>query len=259
MGRSAGGWRLVCLDRVGSTNDVVRRAGELGLTARLAVFAELQTAGRGRAGRSWQSPAGLGLTGSTLWQPPVSGERAGTLAQVAGIAAVRALGAVGVGARLKWPNDVLIGEAKCGGILIEIAFEGDRVAVAVVGIGLNVLQRADDLPSTPYPATSIQLATGRTVDRNLLAAELLTALAEGYERWLVDPLKDFDAWRAALSTLGRRVTVQGRAGIARDVEPSGALVIERADGSVLRLLSGDVAVAAPGLGGSGSRPRRLRP
>ena len=246
LGRSTDGWRIVCLDRVGSTNDVARRAGELGLAERLAVFAELQAAGRGRLGRRWEAPPGLGLTGSTLWRPPVRPEHVGTLAQVAGVAAIRALAACRVDARLKWPNDVLLGDAKAGGILIESAFEGDAVSYVVVGIGLNVRQRAEDLPPTPYPATSVLLSTGRTLDRSALAGELLRALGTTYDHWLADPLAVFTDWRAALSTLGRPVTLGGQSGVARDVEPSGALVFERADGTVDRYFNGEVGAVRAG-------------
>src|SRR4051812_33610465 len=105
MGAEAERWRLICLARVGSTNDVGRAAGERGIDQRLAVFAEQQTAGRGRRGRAWMAPPGRALLGSTLWRPAVGPERVGTLAQVAGVAALDALAAVGVPARLKWPND----------------------------------------------------------------------------------------------------------------------------------------------------------
>jgi BirA family biotin operon repressor/biotin-[acetyl-CoA-carboxylase] ligase len=263
MGRSSDGWRIACLDQVSSTNDVVRRAGDRGMAGRLAVFAELQTAGRGRSGRAWEVPAGLGLTGSTLWRPPVAADRVGTLAQVAGVAALRALAAQGVAARLKWPNDVLLGDAKCGGILIESAFAGDTVAYAVVGIGLNVLQSVDELPRTPYPATSVKLATGEAIDRVVLAAALLRAEAEVYERWLEMPQEVFAEWRGALSTLGRYVSLHApdgeRLGLAREVEPSGALVLELSDGSVERFLSAEVSGVFPAGRASGSRPSRHGP
>lgn len=246
LGQRTSGWRLVCLDAIGSTNDVARRAGERDLPERLAVFAELQTAGRGRQGRRWEAPSGRGLTGSTLWRPRVSAERLGTLAQVAGVAAVRALAACGVEATLKWPNDVMLGGAKCGGILIEGAFEASQVSYAVVGIGLNVLQRAEELPPTPYPATSVLLAAGRAVERSALAAELLAALSVAYDRWHVEPAELFRSWRAALGTLGHAVVVSapGREvrGVARDVEPDGALLVERTDGSIERFVSGEVSV-----------------
>jgi BirA family biotin operon repressor/biotin-[acetyl-CoA-carboxylase] ligase len=248
IGGEAVGWRLVCLDEIGSTNDVVRRAGERGLPERLAVFAELQTAGRGRLGRRWEVPGGRGVMCSTLWRPRVVGNQVGTLAQVAGVAAVRALARFDVAASLKWPNDVLLGEAKCGGVLIESAFEGAELSFAVVGIGLNVLQRAEELPQTNYPATSVWLATGRALDRSKVAAALLSALATTYDRWLVSPAAVFDEWRSSLATLGRAVTLLDssavRSGLARDVEPDGALLLELPDGAVERFVSGEVSLRA---------------
>jgi len=241
-------WRIVCLHEVGSTNDVASRAGEWGIGERLAIFAELQTAGRGRMGRRWEVPRGLGLICSTLWHPPVPPELVGGLAQVAGVAAAQALGAIGIAARLKWPNDVLLGEAKCGGILIESALEAGRTRYAVVGVGLNVLQAAAELPPAPYPATSIWLATGRRLDRAELAARLLDMLAERYADWLDDPRRVFEAWRGALATLGRRVELVGSNGSlfgeALDVEPDGALVVRLDGGWIERVVSGEVSVRA---------------
>jgi BirA family biotin operon repressor/biotin-[acetyl-CoA-carboxylase] ligase len=248
MGAAAEGWRLICLHRVGSTNDVARAAGERGIAERLAIFAEEQTAGRGRAGREWTVPPSRGLLGSTLWRPAVAPARAATLGQVAGVAAVEALAALGIEARLKWPNDVLVGQSKVAGVLLESAVEAGRLRHVVIGIGVNVHQSADELPATPYPATSLRLATGRPGDRTALAAALLSALARGYDGWRARPADVFARWRAALATLGQEVTVVGpegeRVGLARDVEPNGSLLLERADGSLERLVSGDLSVRA---------------
>ncbi|HEY3108780.1 MAG TPA: biotin--[acetyl-CoA-carboxylase] ligase [Chloroflexota bacterium] len=248
MGAEAEGWRLVCLDRVGSTNDVGRAAGERGCPARLAIFAEEQTAGRGRSGRRWTVPPRRGLLGSTLWRPAVAPARAATLGQVAGLATVDALAALGIESRLKWPNDVLIGPAKVAGILLESAVEAGRLRHVVIGIGLNVNQAGDELPPTAYPATSLRLATGRPADRAALAAALLTALARRYDQWQARPGEVFARWRGALATLGQAVRVIGpdgqREGRARDVEPDGALLLERVDGSVERLVSGELSVRA---------------
>ena len=248
MGVEARGWRLICLHRVGSTNDVARAAGERGSQGRLAIFAEEQTAGRGRSGRRWTAPPGRALLGSTLWRPAVAPARAAALGQVAGVATVDALAALGVEAELKWPNDVLVGRAKVAGILLESAIESDRISCVVIGIGVNVNQVAGELPPTPYAATSLRLATGRPTDRAALAAALLSALARRYDEWQARPRDIFARWRAALATLGQQVTVVSPRGAltgrARDVEPDGALLLERADGSIARVIGGDVSVRA---------------
>jgi BirA family biotin operon repressor/biotin-[acetyl-CoA-carboxylase] ligase len=243
-------WRLICLRETGSTNDVCRAAGERGIGGRLAVFAELQTAGRGRAGRRWSVPSGLGLMSSTLWRPNVDAARAATLSQVAGLAVVDALEAAGVHARLKWPNDVLVGGAKAAGILLEGASLDGRPGFVVIGIGINVNQSADDLPATPYPATSLRLAAGRILDRADLAAALLRALGRLYDGWLADPRSTYLRWRDALDTLGREVVVldgdSAESGRAIDVEPDGTLLLETSDGRTERLVSGEVSVRVTG-------------
>jgi BirA family biotin operon repressor/biotin-[acetyl-CoA-carboxylase] ligase len=178
------GWRIVWLDEVGSTNDVARAAAERGIAERLAVFADLQTRGRGQHGRSWITPPGRALLFSTLWRDPALAE---TLPIRCGVAVVETLARFGVKARLKWPNDVLIDGAKVAGVLIEGGYVGERPEYFVAGIGLNVQQTREELPETPYPATSLLLATGRPIDRAELAAALLDELVapreDLMERW----------------------------------------------------------------------------
>ena len=178
------GWRIVWLDAVGSTNDVARAAAERGAAERLAVFADHQTRGRGQHGRTWTTPPGRALLLSTLWRDPSLAE---SLPMRCGVAVVEALARFGVDAQLKWPNDVLIDGAKVAGVLIEGGYVGERPQFFVAGIGLNVLQSREELPETPYPATSLWLATGRPIDRAELAAALLDELvaerADLMERW----------------------------------------------------------------------------
>ena len=171
------------------------------------------------------------------------------MVQVSAIAACAALARFGVEARLKWPNDLLLGRAKVGGVLIEAAFLGERLDFVVAGIGLNVLQGDGELPATGYPATSVHLATGRRLDRAALAAALLDELAATYRVWLDVPGAVFARWRSGLDTLGRRVALEvpeGRlVGRALDVEPNGALLLERDDGRLERLVSAEVSARDP--------------
>jgi BirA family biotin operon repressor/biotin-[acetyl-CoA-carboxylase] ligase len=225
---------------------VARSAGDRGLTGYLAVFADWQRAGRGQAGRSWFAPPALGLLCSTLWRPEIDAVDSAAIGQMAGVACCWALGRLSLGARLKWPNDVVLGGAKVGGILVEGAVQGPMLDYAVVGIGLNVKQRSADLPPTPYPATSLALATGCHWDRDVVAAALLLALGNAYERWLADPQAIHAVWRASLETLGRDVTVAGpdgyAVGRAVDVALDGALLVQAGDGSTRRVVSGEVSL-----------------
>jgi BirA family biotin operon repressor/biotin-[acetyl-CoA-carboxylase] ligase len=255
--------RLRVVGRTGSTNADVVRAARAGAAEGLIVVAEQQTAGRGRQGRSWTAPPQAALTLSVLLRPgpcvPVAA--LGWLPLLAGVALV---GAVGVddrlAASLKWPNDLLVGPAsgthtgKCAGVLAEVVGSGapgvDWPAV-VVGIGLNVSQRASELPAGPdsLPATSLALAGAARVDRARLLVALLDGLAGWYRRWRGadgDPERCglAAAYRRHCATLGQEVSallpdatrLYGR---AEDIDEAGRLVLATASGT--RVLSaGDV-------------------
>jgi BirA family biotin operon repressor/biotin-[acetyl-CoA-carboxylase] ligase len=240
--------RIVVRDQTGSTNADVADAARRGEPEGLVVVAESQVAGRGRRDRQWMSPPRAGLTLSVLLRPgpAVFPKTWGWLPLLAGVAlrdAVRDRAALD--AALKWPNDLLIGDAKCAGILAEVI--GDAV---VVGIGLNVTTRADELPGTPTPATSLRLAGARDTDRDPLLRALLRGLARWYDGWR-DATGDAEmcgllsAYRTACATLGRPVTVRLPAGddvdgTATTVDRDGQLVIRTADGRDRAISAGDV-------------------
>src|SRR5207245_5667947 len=114
--------------------------------------------------------------------------------------------------RLKWPNDLVIGDAKLGGVLVETSFEGKRLERVVVGVGINVNQTAEELPRTPYPATSLRLFLGRKLDRNALAGSLLAELTAARRRWRADHEGLHAEWKAALETLDQEVVIIGPTG-----------------------------------------------
>ena len=218
------GWRVEVLSRAGSTNAVVAERALAGEPAGLVVVAEEQTAGRGRLDRSWVSPPRAGLTLSVLLRPDLPPVRWPWLPLLAGLAVASALRErAELDAVLKWPNDVLVDDRKLCGVLAEVPEAG----AAVLGIGLNVSTRADELPPTaPTPPTSVALAGGSTTDRDTLLRAVLRSLG--------DVLADVDAARSAYrercSTLGRRVrlhlpgdtTVEG---VAEEVDDVGRLVV----------------------------------
>src|SRR4051812_10456679 len=177
-----------------STNADAAAAALRGEPEGLVVVAERQTAGRGRRDRQWASPARAGLTLSVLLRPGAADEERGWpaaptgaygwLSLLTGVALLEAVRRVAaVEAALKWPNDLLVGPAdrpgKAAGILAEVA--GDAV---VVGIGLNVTTRAEELPETTgLPATSLRLAGAQSVDRDPLLRGLLRGVAGWYGGW----------------------------------------------------------------------------
>ena len=142
-----------------------------------------QTAGRGRLGRRWDAPPGTSILCSLVLRPTVPGDRLPQLSPVAGRACAAAIAAVtGLSTEVKFPNDVLVAGRKVAGVLAE-ASDG-RV---VLGVGINVNQRADELPATGgLPATSLRVALGRTVDRVELLVALLEELERAYDAWVAD-------------------------------------------------------------------------
>jgi BirA family transcriptional regulator, biotin operon repressor / biotin---[acetyl-CoA-carboxylase] ligase len=253
-------WREVRVVReTGSTNADLLTAAGAGAAEGLVLVAEAQTAARGRLGRRWASPPRAGLTFSVLLRPDgVPAAQLGWLPLLAGVAATAAVRAVtGVDAVLKWPNDVLTGGAKLGGILAE------RSGSAVVaGIGINVWQDRADLPGDAI-ATSLALAAGPGQAgpdgaglRERLLAELLAGLARWYLAWR-DQASPGDADACGLrpeyarrcATLGREVTVtmpgaQPVTGTATGVDGAGRLEVRTAAGLAV-VTAGDVVHVRP--------------
>jgi BirA family biotin operon repressor/biotin-[acetyl-CoA-carboxylase] ligase len=218
------GWRVEVLATTGSTNAVAAERALAGEPSGLVVVAEAQTAGRGRLDRSWVSPPRAGLTLSVLVRPDLPPVRWPWLPLVAGLAVATALREQAqLGAVLKWPNDVLVDDRKLCGVLAEVPQAG----AAVIGIGLNVTTRPDELPAgAPTPPTSVALAGGSTTDRDTLLRAVLRALG--------DVLGDVDAassvYRERCSTLGRRVRLAlpgdtSVEGVAEAVDDVGRLVV----------------------------------
>jgi BirA family transcriptional regulator, biotin operon repressor / biotin---[acetyl-CoA-carboxylase] ligase len=250
--------RVRVVAETGSTNADVAEAARRGAAEGLVLVAESQVAGRGRLGRTWQSPPGAGLTMSVLLRPrSVAGTGLGWLPLLTGVAVVEACAAeVGpVEAALKWPNDLLVrpaaggGWGKCGGILAEVAAPG----AVVVGIGINFSQEERELPPPVDPAahrpTSLSLAGGHG-DRERLAAAVLRRLSHWYGRWHRlggDPGRSglAAAYRARCRTLGQAVTVslpggERLRGTATDIDADGRLVVRTEGGEEHHLAAGDV-------------------
>ena len=223
---------------VGSTNDVANALAERGADEGVVVIADHQTAGRGRLGRTWASPPGAGLYVSAVLRP--SPRAAGLLTIAAGVAVAQAVStATGLDVQLKWPNDVHVGGRKVAGILAEGAPRH-----VVLGMGINVLPSAYP-PEVARLATSLEAELGRHVDRGLLLAECLAALAERYRELNQNGARSVvDAWRTrASSMLGRRVewdaSGRSRVGLTENIDEDGALVVRSGSGLV-RIRSGEV-------------------
>jgi BirA family biotin operon repressor/biotin-[acetyl-CoA-carboxylase] ligase len=244
MSRVAAAPSIVRVGRVDSTQAVAAALAAEGAADGTVVLADSQAAGRGRRGRAWVDEPGASLLASIVLRPRLDPARLPGLSLAAGVAVAEALTrAAGLRPRLKWPNDVLVDGRKIGGVLLEsrLSLGGeDARPTAILGIGINLSQRmfAADLAQR---ATSVWLATGRLVDREVLLAALLDALAEWRRRLEYRgfaPVRE--RWRALADTLGRTVTVEGVHGVAVDIDMDGALLVLDAEGRRHRVVAGDI-------------------
>jgi len=248
---------------VASTQTVALELAEQGAPDRTVVIADHQTAGRGRRGARWEDEPGASLLMSVVLRPDLEPARLPTLSYVAAIAVAEALAAVvPIAPRLKWPNDVLVGSRKIAGILLETKLHGmtghvgapasssrppaavsehtaPATTVTILGVGINLGQRHFP-PALADRATSVAIETGLAVDREVL----LTALLDRFDVWRRRlEAEGFDVvrrrWIALSDTIGRRINVEGRVGIAQDLDQDGALILETGDGRQ-RVVAGEM-------------------
>lgn len=233
------------LETTTSTNAVAAERARAGAPEGLVVVAEHQTAGRGRLNRTWETPARSALTFSLVLRPVVPPADWPWLPLLTGHVVAETLRAAGYDAGVKWPNDVLLGDQKIAGILLE-RVETDAGPAAVVGIGLNVSLTAEELPVPT--GTSLLLASGAAPDRTELLVTLLGSLREAYDAWQAGgadaTARLRSSYVAACVTLGREVRVEMPSGEpltgrAAGVDASGRLVVAGATGETV-VGAGDV-------------------
>ncbi len=238
------GRHIEYFDHCGSTNDIAKRLAREGLKEGTLVICEEQKAGRGRLGREWISPMG-GLWFSVILRPSISPGEAPKLGFITSLGVARALRRLyGLDARLKWPNDILIGGKKVCGVLVEVEAEMDILHFAVVGVGLDANLSIENFPEEVREiATTLRVELRKDVDRAKLLAEVLAELEENYKSFTVhgfEPL--LQDYIDLCSTLGKEVRVvqQDREikGKAVEIDDEGALVLLTPKGRV-RITYGD--------------------
>jgi len=246
LGRRHAGLRLQLLDECDSTNTQLAARAAAGAPSGTALACELQRAGRGRRGASWYSGLGTSLTFSLLWRFDRGAAALGGLSLAVGVACIRAFRELGLdGVALKWPNDLVRGDGKLGGILIELAGDALGPTAAVIGIGVNVRVPENAKRAIGQPVAD--LASQPAPSRNLLLGGLLAALAEALPVFAEQGFGPFrDEWLRHHAYHGRRVrllvpprrTVEG---IATGVAEDGALVVATR-GGVERFHSAEVSL-----------------
>jgi BirA family biotin operon repressor/biotin-[acetyl-CoA-carboxylase] ligase len=236
-------------ERAGSTNDVARALAESGAPAGTTVIAEEQVAGRGRGGKGWQSPPGVGVWLSMVLRPRTLAAP-GLLPILVGLAAAEALDPFASPATvsIKWPNDLQLAGRKLAGILCEGSWDAGLPGFVVAGIGINVLHSLGDFPSElGGAATSLRIASGWMPPR----AEVAAAVARAIFRRVAEPPGELggallDALRARDALLGRRIRVTGSdtlTGTAMGITPAGALLVRTEAGALKTVRSGTVRLA----------------
>jgi BirA family biotin operon repressor/biotin-[acetyl-CoA-carboxylase] ligase len=221
--------KVVCLAVTDSTNRVAMEMAENGAPHGVVVVADAQTAGRGRMGRRWVSPAGKNLYVSLLLRPSVPTVDATRLALVAGVALADAVEGAGVPGFLKWPNDLYCGGRKAAGILAEMASDPSGVRHVVIGVGINVnMEEEDFAPDLRGTATSLRICAGKAFRRIDVLARLLDSFGTRYAEFIGGGFAALrDGWDRRDFLRGRRVLLRRQGGegwgIAEGLDAAGAL------------------------------------
>jgi BirA family biotin operon repressor/biotin-[acetyl-CoA-carboxylase] ligase len=238
------GYRLVCYDSLGSTNDEAKRLAREGATDGTIVWAREQTAGRGRRGRVWVSPRG-NLHASLILRPQCSASGAAQLGFVAALAIGGALCRMLPrlrGLSYKWPNDVLVNGRKIAGILLESeATTPEGLAFLIIGVGVNLSTSPSD---TDYPATSVAEECAVGVTPEAMLAEFVDHFQLWEKRWREEGFAPVRAaWRAAAASPGEPIRVRLETNVLHgrflDIDEQGALLLETA-GQHRRISAGEI-------------------
>ena len=237
------GCDIVYFEETDSTNKQARMLAREGAKHGTLVIADTQSAGRGRRGRGWISPAGEGVFMSLIVRPEMPPSEVAKMSLTLALAVARAIEReTGLDARIKWPNDIVIGGRKVCGLLLEMDATAEKVNSIVAGVGINVHQSVFD-EEIAHTASSLDLLCGRRVSRSAI----VRAFLEEFER--AAALADeemMQAYRGRSATIGQRVQVIGLSGTytgtAQGITESGTLLVEADDGEVREVLAADVSV-----------------
>lgn len=243
-------WRenLIYFESIDSTNTAAKKMAADGAPEGTVLVADMQTGGRGRMGRSFHSPAGSGIYMSVILRPKCPAGQLMHLTCAVAVATADAIErAVGLRPGIKWTNDLVYEKRKLGGILTELSLDKNGcVDYAVLGVGINCCQTADDFPEEiRNMAGSLQLCTGKPIDRAAVAAAMIESF-ERMNRTLTDPQTFLPRYRTDCITVGQYISLlrgeEIRHGKALDVDDNGALVVQFDDGHIDAVTSGEVSI-----------------
>ena len=242
------GQKLYCLEETDSTNIQAKRLAEEGAPEGTLVIADMQSAGKGSRGRCWESPKGTGIFMSAVFRPKILPVKASMITLVAAYSIASELRKTyGLDVKIKWPNDIVLNRKKIVGILTEMSSEMDFIHYIVTGIGINV--NMEKFPEElADKATSLYMESGTRFQRAKLAASFLNRMEKDYEQFAAQGSLAFlkDAYNEMLINRGETVRIlqyQGEwCGIARGINENGELLVEKSDGTIREVFSGEVSV-----------------
>ena len=242
------GTQVAFFEETDSTNNEIRRLAEQGAPHGTLAVAERQLGGKGRRGRVWTSPAGVGIWMSMLLRPQIDPMAASMLTLVMALSTRRGIEkATGLKSEIKWPNDLVLNKKKICGILTEMSAQIDYINYVVIGTGINVNQM--EFPEEIAEiATSLAIEMGHPVNRAKVVAAVLEAFEEDYEKFLeagdLSGLKE--AYEAVLANKDQPVRVldpkEPFEGVALGITPTGELRVQKEDGTIAEVHSGEVSV-----------------
>jgi BirA family biotin operon repressor/biotin-[acetyl-CoA-carboxylase] ligase len=235
-------------ESVSSTNTVAHQLALEDAAEGTVVIAETQSKGRGRLGRTWESPPYRNLYMSLILRPQVSVARAPQIGLIAGLAVAETAREWTVDATIKWPNDVLVGGRKAAGILTEMEAEDGRVRFVVLGVGVNLNSTPEDFPpDLRDKAIGMCSAADALIDRVKFAARLLSQLEQRYGLFLREGFAAIrPLWEGLSCLTGRHVGIQGGGGqgggVVVGLDVDGALLLRQPGGEEIRVVAGDISV-----------------
>ena len=229
-----------------STNLWIKRLAKEGASEGTLALAEFQSAGRGRLGRSWEVPEGTSVMMSILLRPKFEPQYAPTLTLVMGMAVAKAVKSLGFDVSIKWPNDVVVSHKKICGILTEMGVRDGKIDYAVIGVGINV--NIKEFPEEMADkATSLYLESGKEFDRSQIPGLVMEAFEEYYEKFAatcdLSGLKE--EYESILANYNQPVRVLAKEpyeGVARGITYGGELLVEKTDGTIATVSTGEVSV-----------------
>lgn len=242
------GSHLLYFDEVGSTNIEAKKQAESGAPNGLLVVADKQSQGRGRRGRSWESPAGMNIFMTIMLRPSFAPSKASMITLVMAVSVAQAIADVTrLSVGIKWPNDIVVNKKKVVGILTELTTETDYIQHLVCGVGINVNQTEfpEDISAT---ATSLYLEGGRKINRAELIVKSMERFEENYETFCKTKNMEglIDNYNRMLVNREAQVRVLDPKGeydgISHGITKMGELIVEKADGTVENVYAGEVSV-----------------